>query len=58
MKRIQQQIEKNLGIEVLPIKYEDIGKDDSRPYVREGYVAINIKYKGNELETIKSIAYE
>ena len=58
MKRIQQQIAKHLGIEALPIKYEEIGNDDSRLYIKERYVAINVKYQNNEIETIKSIAHE
>ena len=58
IKQIQEQIANHLGIEVLPIKYQNIEPDDSRLYAKEGFVAINEKYTNNELETIKSIAHE
>lgn len=58
MKHMQEQIANHLGIEVLPIRFLPIDPDDSRLYPKEGYVAINEKYKDNELETIKSIAHE
>lgn len=58
VERISNEIAKHLGIEPLPIKYEDLGDDDSRLYTREGFVAINTKYKDNYEEIAKCIAHE
>ena len=58
IKQIQERIAEHLGIETLPIKFMAIDPDDSRLYIKERYVAINIKYQNNEIETIKSIAHE
>mgnify|MGYP002625386127 CR=1 FL=1 len=49
IKLIQSQIADHLGIEILPIKFQEMS-DDSRLYAKEGYVAINMKYQNNEYE--------
>ena len=50
--KLQNEIAEHLGINRLPIKYEELELDDSRLYLKEEYVAINIKYKDNDLECI------
>ena len=60
-KRIQEialTIADHLGIDSLPIKFEDLGEDDSRLYIKEEYVAINIIYENDFIECAKSIAHE
>ena len=57
LETLKEQVADHLGIEVLPIKYK-IMTDDSRLYAKEGYVAINLKYKDNFIETAKSITHE
>ena len=57
LETLKEQVADHLGIEVLPIKYE-LMTDDSRLYAKEGYVAINLKYKDNFIETAKSITHE
>lgn len=39
-------------------KYEELELDDSRLYLKEEYVGINIKYKNDYLECAKSITHE
>ena len=58
LKKLQQEIADHLGIDPLPIKFEDIGLDDSRLYIKEEYVGINKKYQGNYDECAKCIAHE
>ena len=56
--KLQNEIAEHLGIDRLPIKYEELELDDSRLYLKEEYVAINIKYKDNYLECAKAICHE
>ena len=58
LKKLQQEIADHLGIDPLPIKFEDIGLDDSRLYIKEEYVGINKKYQGSYDEGAKCIAHE
>lgn len=48
IKQIQSQIADHLGIEILPIKFQEMS-DDSRLHAKEGYVTINIKKLTNIL---------
>lgn len=47
----------DLGIEPIPVIFEDI-EEDSRLYVRDGYIAISRKLKNNKIECAKCIAHE
>ena len=46
-----------LEVEMVPILFEDI-TEDSRLYLKEGYIAINEKYKGDYIECLKSLCHE
>ena len=56
--KLQNEVAEHLGIDPLPIKFEDLGDEDSRLYLKEEYVGINIKYKNDYLECAKSITHE
>lgn len=58
LKKLQNEVAEHLGIDLLPIKFEDLGDEDSRLYLKEEYVGINIKYKNDYLECAKSITHE
>ena len=58
IKQLSKEIAEHLGIDPLPIKYEDLGDEDSRLYTQEEYVGINKKYKDNYEEIAKCIAHE
>lgn len=58
IKQLQNEIAEHLGIDPLPIKFEDMGQDDSRLYLKEEYVGINKKYKNDYEECAKCIAHE
>ncbi len=58
LKKLQNEIAEHLGIDPLPIKFEDLGDEDSRLYLKEEYVGINNKYKTNYLECAKAITHE
>lgn len=58
IKQLQNEIADHLGIDPLPIKFEDMGQDDSRLYIKEQYVGINRKYKDDFEECVKYIAHE
>ena len=46
-----------LEVEMVPILFEDI-TEDSRLYLKEGYIAINEKYKDDYIECLKSLCHE
>ena len=56
--KLQNEVAEHLGIDPLPIKFEDLGDEDSRLYLKEEYVGINVKYKNNYLECAKCITHE
>lgn len=58
LRKLQNEVAEHLGIDPLPIKFEDLGDEDSRLCLKEEYVGINIKYKNDYLECAKSITYE
>ena len=58
LKKLQDEVAEHLGIDPLPIKFEELGEEDSRLYIKEEYVGINIKYKNNYLECAKCITHE
>ncbi len=58
LKKLQDEVAEHLGIAPLPIKFEELGEEDSRLYIKEEYVGISIKYKNNYLECAKSITHE
>lgn len=58
IKQLQNEIADHLGIDPLPIKFEDMGQDDSRLYIKEQYVGINRKYNDDFEECVKCIAHE
>lgn len=45
IKQLSKEIAEHLGIDPLPIKFEDLGDEDSRLYTQEEYVGIKKKYK-------------
>ena len=47
-----------LGIEALPIIFENIEPEDSRLYVKEEYIAISEKHKQNYIECAKCLCHE
>lgn len=56
--KLQNEVAEHLGIDPLPIKFEQLGAEDSRLYLKEEYVGINVKYKNNYLECAKCITHE
>ena len=58
LRKLQNEVAEHLGIDSLPIKFEVLGDEDSRLYLKEEYVGINIKYKNDYLECAKSITHE
>ncbi len=48
----------HLGLDVLEYKFENLGIEDSRLYIKEEYIGINIKYKNNYLECAKCLSHE
>ena len=58
LRKLQEEVAEHLGIDPLPIKFEFLGDEDSRLYLEEEYVGINIKYKNDYLECAKSITHE
>lgn len=56
--KLQNEVAEHLGIDPLPIKFEELGDEDSRLYTKEEYVGINIKYKNDYIECAKSITHE
>ena len=56
--KLQNEVAEHLGIDPLPIKFEQLGAEDSRLYLKEEYVGINVKYKNDYLECAKSITHE
>ena len=56
--KLQKEVAKHLGIDPLPIRFEEMGDEDSRLYIKEEYVGINIKYKDDFTECAKSITHE
>ena len=58
IKQLSKEIAEHLGIDPLPIKFEDLGDEDSRLYTQEEYVGINKKYRDDYEEIAKCIAHE
>ena len=58
LRKLQNEVAEHLGIDPLPIKFEVLGDEDSRLYLKEEYVGINVKYENDYLECAKSIAHE
>ena len=58
LRKLQEEVAEHLGIDPLPIKYEFLGDEDSRLYLKDEYVGINIKYKNDYLEYAKAITHE
>lgn len=48
----------HLGLDILEYKFEDLGIEDSRLYLKEEYIGINIKYKDNYIECAKCLTHE
>ena len=48
----------HLGLDILPYKFEDLGIEDSRLYLKEEYIGIHIKYKDDYIECAKSLTHE
>lgn len=49
LRKLQNEVAEHLGIDPLPVKFEELGEEDSRLYLKEEYVGINIKHKNNYL---------
>lgn len=47
-----------LGLEPIPVIFEDLGMEDARYYLKDDYIAINNKYVHNDLELKKSLIHE
>ena len=58
LRKLQKEVAEYLGIDPLPIKFEDLGDEDSRLYLKEEYVGITVKCKNDYLECAKSITHE
>ena len=58
LRKLQNEVAEHLGVNPLPVKFEELDEEDSRLYIKEEYVAINIKYKNDYLECAKSITHE
>lgn len=58
IEQLSKEIAKHLDIDPLPIKFEELGNEDSRLYTQEEYVGINKKYKDDYEELAKCIAHE
>ena len=48
----------HLGLDSVPILFEDLGEEDSRIYFKEQYIAISKRYSKDYEECIKCIAHE
>lgn len=58
LRKLQNEVAEHLGIDPLPIKFEVLGDEDSRLYLKEEYVVINVKHKTDYLECAKAITHE
>ena len=57
--QLQNEVADHLGIDPLPIRFEDIGDEDSRLYFfMRKHIVINSKYKDNYIECAKCITHE
>lgn len=57
--QFQNEVAEHLGIDPLPIRFEDIGDEDSRLYFfMRKHIVINSKYKDNYIECAKCITHE
>ena len=54
IEQLSNEIAEHLGIDPLPINFEDLGDDDSRLYIKEEYDDTNKKYNGS-LAKLKSV---
>ena len=53
-----EKVAKHLGVDIVPIVFESLDKEDSRIYFKEQYIAINERYIGNLEECMKCLAHE
>lgn len=58
IKQLSKDIADHLGLDELPIKFEDLGDEDSRIYFKDEYISINTKYKNNYEECAKCLTHE
>lgn len=59
IKKFQKEVANYLDIDVYKIKFEDLGEDlKSKLYMHDEYIAINKKYKKDELMLMQIITYE
>ena len=59
IKKFQKEVASFLGIDVYKIKLEDLGEDlKSKLYMHDEYIAINKKYKKDDLMLMGIICYE
>ena len=53
-----EKVAKHLGVDSIPIVFEELDKEDSRIYFKEQYIAINERYSCNLEECMKCLAHE
>ena len=53
-----EKVAKHLGVDSIPIVFEDLDRVDSRIYFKEQYIAINERYSCNLEECMKCLAHE
>ena len=53
-----EKVAKHLGVDIVPIVFEDLAEVDSRIYFKEQYIAINERYSCNLEECMKCLAHE
>lgn len=58
IKKLRLSVAEYLGIDPLPFKYAEIGIDDSRLDIKNGYVLISNRYSLDTLETAKCLTHE
>ena len=53
-----EKVAKHLGVDSIPVVFEDLDRVDSRIYFKEQYIAINERYSCNLEECMKCLAHE
>ena len=53
-----EKVAKHLGVDSIPVVFEDLDRVDSRIYFKEQYIAINERYSKDYEECIKCITHE
>ncbi len=56
--KLKNELFEYLSLDTIKVLYEDLGEEDSRFYTHDLYIAINTKYKNNELEQMKCLIHE